>query len=583
MSVAEAEAFKAKGNAALTSNRLSEAIEMYTKAINLDGANHVYYSNRSAAHLKQNNAQAALDDANSCINLAPKTFSKGYSRKGAALHSLKRYNDAIAAYEEGLEKYPGDAALTKGLGEVKRDKDKPPFAAGGGGMGMNNLFGPNVMAKIAMHPKLRGYLSDPTYMEKVQKLSSGNMTEDLLADPRIMETLQALLGLPAKDAPEGPQDSAQDSTSSSTDSKPASTPTPSSNTTEKQESKPMETDETEKNTSSPDDMEIDDGKKAATEAKMKGNKLYSQKKFDEALAAYDEAIALDETTMTYYTNKAAVYLTMKKFDDAIEQCNKGLEVGRANFAPFEDRAKAYARIGKAFQLQKKYVEAIEAYKNAQLESFDKAVQRTLKTLELEKKKADNLAYQDDTKAQEAKERGNDFFRKKQFAESVKEYEEACKRAPKNPQIRNNLSAALCKIMDFNGAKREIDIALDLDPTYVKAYSRKGDIEVAMKEYHKAMESYKKGLELDSTNAACKEGLRKVNAAINTNMTDEERKERAAHAMADPEIQNILNDPVIRQVLQDFNENPNAANQAMMDPTVRSKIEKLVASGILQTG
>ena len=54
-------------------------------------------------------------------------------------------------------------------------------------------------------------------------------------------------------------------------------------------------------------------------------------------------------------------------------------------------------------------------------------------------------------------------------------------------------------------------------------------------------------------------------------------------MADPEIQNILNDPVIRQVLQDFNENPNAANQAMMDPTVRSKIEKLVASGILQTG
>ena len=114
---------------------------------------------------------------------------------------------------------------------------------------------------------------------------------------------------------------------------------------------------------------------------------------------------------------------------------------------------------------------------------------------------------------------------KQFAESVKEYEEACKRAPKNPQIRNNLSAALCKIMDFNGAKREIDIALDLDPTYVKAYSRKGDIEVAMKEYHKAMESYKKGLELDSTNAACKEGLRKVNAAINTNMTDEERKER----------------------------------------------------------
>lgn len=107
--------------------------------------------------------------------------------------------------------------------------------------------------------------------------------------------------------------------------------------------------------------------------------------------------------------------------------------------------------------------------------------------------------------------------------------------------------------------------------------------MAMKEYHKAMESYKKGLGIDSTNSSCKEGLRKVQIAINSSMTDEERKERAAHAMADPEIQSILQDPVIRQILQDFNDNPNAANNAMRDPVVRAKIEKLIASGVLQTG
>jgi stress-induced-phosphoprotein 1 len=53
-------------------------------------------------------------------------------------------------------------------------------------------------------------------------------------------------------------------------------------------------------------------------------------------------------------------------------------------------------------------------------------------------------------------------------------------------------------------------------------------------------------------------------------------------MADPEIQNILQDPVVRQVLQDFNENPQAAQAAMMDPGMRAKIEKLIASGIVQT-
>lgn len=225
-------------------------------------------------------------------------------------------------------------------------------------------------------------------------------------------------------------------------------------------------------------------------------------------------------------------------------------------------------------------------KNAQLEHYDKATQRMLKNMELDKKKNDALNYQDDEKAEEAKQQGNTHFRNKEWPKAVAAYEDAVKRAPKNAAIRNNLAAALCKIMDFSGAKRSIEVALELDEKYVKAYARKGDIEVLMKENHRAMESYKKGLAIDSTNAACREGLRKVTAMVNygqANMTEEERKERAAHAMADPEIQSILTDPVINQVLKDFSENPNAANEAMRDITVKAKIEKLIAAGVLQTG
>jgi len=243
------------------------------------------------------------------------------------------------------------------------------------------------------------------------------------------------------------------------------------------------------------------------------------------------------------------------------------------------------RKGKAYHKKKDYEKAIESLKDAQLEVFDKATVRLLKNYELEKRKMDVLAYQDDDLAEEAKQRGNVHFRAKEFSKAVIEYEDAVKRAPKNATIRNNLAAALCKIMDFNGAKRQIEEAIALDPTYVKAWARKGDIEVVMKENHKAIDSYRKGLEIDPENATCKEGLRKVTAMVNmgsANMSEDERKERAEHAMADPEIQNILQDPVIRQVLQDFNDNPNAANTAMRDPGVRAKIEKLIASGILQT-
>lgn len=171
-------------------------------------------------------------------------------------------------------------------------------------------------------------------------------------------------------------------------------------------------------------------------------------------------------------------------------------------------------------------------------------------------------------------------------EAVLEYEEAVKRAPNNPAIRNNLAAALCKVMDFNGAKKNIEKAIELDPKYVKAWARKGDIEVLMKENHKALDSYKTGLDIDSTNAACKEGLRKVTTMINygnSTMTEDEKLERARHGMADPEIQSILQDPMMQQILKDFNENPQAANKAMANPAVRAKIEKLIASGVVQTG
>ena len=77
----------------------------------------MYYSNRSAAYLKHGDANNALSDTEACIALNP-GFSKGYSRKGAALHGLQRYNDSVAAYEDGLAKFPNDQGLATGLEEV---------------------------------------------------------------------------------------------------------------------------------------------------------------------------------------------------------------------------------------------------------------------------------------------------------------------------------------------------------------------------------------------------------------------------------------------------------------------------------
>ena len=53
-------------------------------------------------------------------------------------------------------------------------------------------------------------------------------------------------------------------------------------------------------------------------------------------------------------------------------------------------------------------------------------------------------------------------------------------------------------------------------------------------------------------------------------------------LKDPETQAILQDPKVRQVIQDLSGGDVAAGQrAMSDPVMRGKVEKLIASGVLQ--
>merc|ERR1712032_1535435 len=423
-------------------------------------------------------------------------------------------------------------------------------------------MGPDMMAKIALDPKTRVYMNDPDFMAKIQMLQNNpDKLGTMIKDPRIMEVFKVMLGMNGMDFGTGEdfkakgEDDKSNNYSDSLSESGSKIAEKSPDVSDTDNEKVIKKDLT--NLSS-EELVKRENEKESVKLKEKGNEFYMNKRFDEALDAYDKAISLNPTNMTLLSNKAAVHLTTKNYDDCIADCRMAVKIGKENRASFEERAKAFSRCAKAYQKKGDLVNAIEMCKNAQLESYDKA--------------------------EEAKQQGNTHFRNKKWPQAVEAYEEAVKRAPKNATIRNNLAASLCKIMDFNGAKREIDVALELDPKYVKAWTRKGDIEVLMKENHKAMESYKSGLKFDPDNIACKEGLRKVTTMINfgnANMSEEERKERAAHAMADPEIQAILQDPVINQILKDCQENPSAANKAMTDPTVRSKLEKLMAAGVLQ--
>lgn len=98
------------------------------------------------------------------------------------------------------------------------------------------------------------------------------------------------------------------------------------------------------------------------ELKEKGNTALNAEKFDEAIAAYTEAIALDAKNHVLYSNRSAAYAKAGKFKDALEDAEKTIELNPS-------WAKGYSRKGAAAAGLRDYMKAFEAYNEGKLVSF----------------------------------------------------------------------------------------------------------------------------------------------------------------------------------------------------------------------
>ena len=102
---------------------------------------------------------------------------------------------------------------------------------------------------------------------------------------------------------------------------------------------------------------------------------------------------------------------------------------------------------------------------------------------------------------------------------------------------SNRAAAFIKLLEPAQGLKDAEKALEIDPKFVKAWVRKGTCHQIMKEYHKALEAFDKGLLLEPTSKECIEGKQKtVNLIQSTSHASSGNdEERMRHAMADPEI------------------------------------------------
>jgi len=554
--MSEADKHKALGNEAFKQKDYAAAVKHFTDAIEADPSNHVLYSNRSASYASMEKYEDALTDASKCVELNP-TWGKGYSRKGAALSGLGRFEDALSTYEEGLKHEPENAALKQGVQEVSSRLDD---SSGLGQIG--NMFAdPSLWQKIAANPQTMPFLNQPDFVTKMNELQQDPSKINLhLQDPRVMQVMGMLMGVNVQMGNQG--DFAAD------DSRPSKKPEP------EPEPEPMEEELTE------EELAARAVRKEADAHKDAGNAAYKAKKFEEAVQHYKKAIETLPTEMTYLNNLAAVYFEQKDFAKTVETCQEAIKVGRENRADYKNVAKAYARQGNAFVRLGDLEPAIKCYEDSLLENRTEDVEKRLKTCKKTLKEQQECAYVDPAKGVEERERGNALFKEGKYPQAMEAYTEAMRRNPKDHVPYSNRAACYQKLMEWQLALNDCDKCIQMAPTFIKAWTRKGGLHYHLKEFHKALDAYNEALKLDENSEEAKHGVEATIAAINAGSDEEGQQARAQRAMADPEIQRILNSGTMRNVLSEMQSDPKSANKFLKDPEIKANIEKLIAAGVL---
>ncbi|RMD42962.1 hypothetical protein DV735_g2149, partial [Chaetothyriales sp. CBS 134920] len=527
-----ADALKAEGNKAFAAKDFPTAVDKFSQAIELDPSNHVLYSNRSGAYASLKQWQKALDDANKTTKLKP-DWAKGWGRKGAAQHGLGDLISAKDSFEEALKLDPANAQAKSGLDAVLRAIDAEMKADGVTGsaddpMGLGNMFNdPQLLQKLAANPKTAPFLADTAFMQKLQNLAKNpNALSQELGDPRVIQVMEDEEAIAAKKA------------------------------------------------------------KADADAEKKlGTEKYKKRQFDEAIAHYSKAWELHKD-ITYLTNLGAAYFEKGDYQAAIEACEKAISEGRQVLADFKIIAKAYARIGTAYEKLGKLDLAVENYQKSMTEHRTPEVLAKLKAAEKAKIIAERDAYVDPEKAEEARLLGAEKWKAGDWPGAVDAYTEMTKRAPNDPRGFSNRAAAMIKLLAFPSAIQDCDEAIKRDPAMVKAYLRKAQALFGMKEYTRCLDVCTEALEHDTTGANTREIEQQQQRALEAMYTahaGETEEETSARIQRDPEIMSILQDPVMQSILQQAKNDPAALNEHMRNPSVRSKIQKLIASGVIRTG
>ncbi|CAL8242394.1 unnamed protein product [Merluccius merluccius] len=263
----------------------------------------------------------------------------------------------------------------------------------------------------------------------------------------------------------------------------------------------------------------------ALSEKEKGNALFKEGKYDDAVECYTRGMSADPYNPILPTNRAACFYRLKKFSVAESDCNLAIALDSNYF-------KAFARRGAARVALEKYNLALEDYETVlKLDPGNVDAETEVKKIkEVIVDQGTNVSSQanppeepvmdpqrqkrleEQQQRQEAvmqKDRGNAYFKEGKYEAAVDCYTGGMEADATNALLPANRAMAYLKLERYKEAEEDCGTALSLDNTYSKAFARRGTARLALGKLKEAQQDFQELLKLEPGNKQALNELQKI--------------------------------------------------------------------------
>jgi serine/threonine protein kinase len=234
--------------------------------------------------------------------------------------------------------------------------------------------------------------------------------------------------------------------------------------------------------------------------KIAASHYLKAKRYQEALAAFEQAIRLDPDDASIYNGKGLVLRELKRSQEALAAYERAIRLD-------PNYAEAYFNKGNVLDDLEHYEEALAAYEQAirldpndadfynnmgqvlyELRSYEEALAACEQAIRLDP----DDAVANNTYGDVLSELGF-------YEEALAAYDQSIRLNPNNAAVHNDRGYVLDQLGHYKEALAACEQAIHLDSNFADAYFNKGIVLYQLKRYHEALESFDEAIQRDPDN------------------------------------------------------------------------------------